>query len=125
MNNTDMSAKIAYIKSCITRQGFITGFTIARLFDMKHELFHSQMCDYYAHHFGVSGQPTIYRQDKNGFFLPTVSTFPYSIETMRVDLGDPTYGFELKHLSDLAAKFPQNSEIIENIRQAFEEYESK
>lgn len=126
MINSEIGNKITYIKSCINKQGFITGFSVARLFNMTHESFHVNMCDYYTHHQTHSTeQPTIYRQDGTGFFWAMVSAFPYDITAMRADLGEPTYGFEPKHLLDLAAKFPEKIEIIDAIKQAFEEYESQ
>lgn len=97
----DMAHKVAYMKSCITRQGFISGFSVAKLFNVSHEEFHDKMCGYYRI-YGNFNQPTVYRQDKKGNYFAMESAFPYDITAMRADLGSPTFGFTSKHLVDLS-----------------------
>ena len=110
MNNTDIK------NSWITQQGFITGVTIAHLFNMEHEVFHNRLYTYYHSLEGNrADEPTIYRQDGNGYYIAVPDSFPYDINAMRADLGTPTYGITSKHLLDLYVVFGEKREIIETL----------
>lgn len=109
---------VEYIKSRITPQRFIAGFDVARLFNMEHVVFHNRLYDYYRNNGNPTNQPTIYRQDRDGYFLATSASFPYDITAMRVDLSEPTFGITSKHLLDLYLVFGEKREEIEILIQA-------
>lgn len=116
-----MENKIAYMKSCLTSQGFVAGADIALLFNIDHATFHDKMYNYYNSLNGnYTNQPTMYRKEitkTNGTYLPVSTSFPYDFNLMRADLGNPTYGFTSKNLIDLYNVFNEKSEEIEILTQ--------
>ncbi len=86
------------------RNGFITGFTIAKLLHIDHMIFHDRMYSFYSH---SNDGPQIYKQDLvshkyiiavNPFDNPLVALGNYSA---------PTYGFTAKDISALYRVYPQ------------------
>jgi len=91
------------------RNGFITGFTIAKLLHIDHLLFHDKMYSFYSH---SNDGPKIYKQDlvsrkyvmaENPFNNPLAALGNYS---------DPTYGFTANNISALYKVYPQHSDEI-------------
>ncbi|MBQ3997808.1 MAG: hypothetical protein II644_00560 [Paludibacteraceae bacterium] len=91
------------------RNGFITGFTIARLLHLDHTRFHDRMYLFYSH---SNNSPIIYKQDLNSQkYVMAVNPFDNPLAALG-NYGDPTYGFKANDVSALYKVYPQHSDEI-------------
>ena len=86
------------------RNGFISGFAIAKLLHIDHMLFHDRMYSFYIH---SNDGPKIYKQDiVSGKYVIAVNPFDNPLAAFG-NYSDPTYGFTAKDVGALYRIYPQ------------------
>ncbi len=112
--------QIESVAKQVTQQGFITGFTIARMLQEDHIYVHDKVYNYYQKN--KANEPIIYFMDPDTRqYVHIDTTYPNPQITIK-DYGYPTYGFMLNHTKDLYALYYNKKEVISIIERALQKW---
>lgn len=120
---TEIAKYESWVKSSITNNGYVTGYTIAQILGVDHQAFHDRLFLFYREGQDPNTPLMYWRNRDTGRMEHLDGAYPHSMWIAIGNYEGPTFGITAKQISDLDAIYPSKADRIEIIRRAIVESE--